>query len=229
MEKPFEQQLEKLKTRVIKMCSLVDEQVEMAIRAITTHDEELARTIIDRDAQVDKYDVKIDKLCQRIIALNQPVAMDLRMILSSMTINKNIERIGDIAVNMAELVSILKKTPNYFDSLKFAEMFALSTEMLKNSIDSFIASNATLAHKVIQNDPQLDELNIENHHLIVNKMKETPENVESGVALIVLSRHLERIGDHAQNIAEDVYFMVEAQMIKHRYEKFFFDQEPEDI
>lgn len=229
MEKPFEQQLEKLKTRVIKMCSLVDEQVEMAIRAITTHDEELARTIIDRDAQVDKYDVKIDKLCQRIIALNQPVAMDLRMILSSMMINKNIERIGDIAVNMAELVSILKETPNYFDSLKFAEMFALSTEMLKNSIDSFIASNATLAHKVIQNDPQLDELNIENHHLIVGKMKETPGNVESGVALIVLSRHLERIGDHAQNIAEDVYFMVEAQMIKHRYEKFFFDQEPEDI
>jgi phosphate transport system protein len=229
MEKPFEQQLEKLKTRVVKMCSLVDEQVALAMKAIMNSDSGLAQSIIDRDSEVDKYDVKIDRLCQRLIALNQPVAMDLRMILSSMTINKNIERIGDIAVNIAELSPILKEKPAFFEKLKIPEMFELATEMLKNSIDSFIESNAILAQKVIHLDPRLDQLNIENHHLILGFMKESSENVEPGVALIVLSRHLERIGDHAQNIAEDVYFMVEAQMIKHRYEKYFFDQAPEDI
>ena len=102
MERQFEIQIEKLKKKILKMCSLVDEQVEYAIRAVESDNNELINTVIERDNKVDKYDVKIDKICQKIIALNQPVAMDLRLIMSALTINTNLERIGDIAVNIVE-------------------------------------------------------------------------------------------------------------------------------
>ncbi len=224
METHFDLQLAKLRTRLFKMCSLVDEQVQFALRAIEDEDESLAEIVIARDNKVDKYDVKIEKICQKLFALNQPVAMDLRLIMSAMTINTNLERIGDIAVNIAESFIGLKKRPIFFERTTINSMSILAKEMLRNAIDSFINNNPKLAEKVILADDQLDLLNSQNHNILIDIMKENKENIEPAVALLVISREMERIGDHATNIAEDVYFIVEAELIKHKYEKFFLTQ-----
>lgn len=228
MERLLDEHLEKLKTRVIKMCSLVDEQVQFAIKAVENNDLELAQSVIDRDKKVNKYDVKIDKICQKIFALAQPVAMDLRYIMSSLTINSNLERIGDIAVNIAENIILIKQKPEYYQNTKLEEMFNLTKRMLKNSIDAFIGGNPELAKEVIISDDIVDKLNVENHQILKSIMKQNPDNIESAVALLVISRELERLADHSTNIAEDVFFIVEAQMIKHKYEKFIFGDDEND-
>jgi phosphate transport system protein len=228
MERLLDEHLEKLKTRVLKMCSLVDEQVQFAIKSVKEDDLVLAQTVVDRDKKVNKFDVKIDKICQRIFALAQPVAMDLRYIMSSMTINSNLERIGDIAVNIAENILIIKKKPPFYSQTKLEEMFKITQQMLKDSIDAFISGNAELAKKVIVADDVVDNLNVENHTILKNIMKQNPDNIESAVALLVISRELERLADHSTNVAEDVFFIVEAQLIKHKYEKYIFGDEESD-
>jgi phosphate transport system protein len=228
MERQVDQQLEKLKTRIMKMCSLVDEQVEMAIRLIEEEDPSLAEIIMEKEKKVDKYDVKIDKICQKIFALNQPVAMDLRLIMSALTINTNLERMGDIAVNIVESSKLIGKKPDWINKTNFAEMSKIAREMIRLSIDSFIQDDAQLAKKVIETDAILDRLNKENHNILVDIMKQNREDIQPAVALLVISRQLERLGDHATNIAEDVYFIVEARMVKHKYEKYLFSEETED-
>ena len=229
MERLLDEHLEKLKTRVLKMCSLVDEQVLFAIKAVEDDNLELAQSVIERDKKVNKYDVKIDKICQKIFALAQPVAMDLRYIMSSLTINSNLERIGDIAVNIAENIVMIQKKPEFYPHTKLEEMFNLTKRMLKNSIDAFIGGNPELAKEVILTDDIVDNLNAENHLILKSIMKQSPDNIEGAVALLVISRELERLADHSTNIAEDVFFIVEAQLIKHKYEKYIFgDDENEN-
>jgi phosphate transport system protein len=151
--------------------------------------------------------------------------MDLRYIMSSLTINSNLERIGDIAVNIAENVVLIQKKPEFYNNTKLEEMFNLTKRMLKNSIDAFIGGNPELAKEVILTDDVVDRLNAENHQILKSIMKQSPENIEGAVALLVISRELERIADHSTNIAEDVFFIVEAQLIKHKYEKYIFGEE----
>ena len=225
MERLLDEHLEKLKTRVLKMCSLVDEQVQFAVKAVEEDNLELAQSVIDRDKKVNKIDVKIDKICQKIFALGQPVAVDLRYIMSSLTINSNLERIGDIAVNIAENILLIQKKPVFYPDTKLEVMFKVSKEMLKNAIDAFISGDAELAKKVLLADDIVDRLNAENHTILKNIMKQTPENIESGVALLVISREIERMADHSTNIAEDVFFIVEAQLIKHKYEKYLLSDD----
>jgi phosphate transport system protein len=224
MERHFEAELEKLKSRILKMCSLVDEQFTAAIQVVEEENTELAKQIIERDDKIDKYDVKIDKACQKLLALRQPVATDLRFIMSAMTINNNLERIGDISVNIAENFMLLKKKPAFLDKSNFTPMANLVKEMIRNSIDSFINNDPKLAQKVIEADNMLDKYNVDNHQILINIMKENKDNIEAAVALLVICRQLERLGDHATNIAEDVYFIVEAQMIKHKYVKYLFGE-----
>ncbi len=228
MDRHFDQQLEKLKIRLIKMCSLVDEQIEFTIKIFDEENLDLAHLVIERDAKVDKYDLKIDKICQRIFALNQPVAMDLRLIMSALTINTNLERIGDIAVNIAESFLRMGHKPDFYNRTKLSEMNLFAKEMIKNSIDSFIENNPKLAEKVIHTDNILDKLNAENIIILIEVMKEDKNNIESAIHLLEISRQLERLGDHSTNIAEEVYFIVESQMIKHNYEKYLFQDDPEE-
>ncbi|HLG32307.1 MAG TPA: phosphate signaling complex protein PhoU [Ignavibacteriaceae bacterium] len=228
MQRLLDEHLEKLKTRIIKMCSLVDEQVQFAIKAVEEDNLEIAQSVIEMDKKVDKFDVKIDKICQRIFALSQPVAMDLRYIMSSLTINNNLERIGDIAVNIAENIILIKKKPGFFSETKLKEMFKIVQQMLKNTIDSFITENAELAKEVILSDEIIDKMNTENHTALKKIMKQSPDNIEPALALIVISRELERLADHCTNIAEDVFFIVESKLIKHKYEKYLFAEDKEE-
>lgn len=228
MQRLLDEHLNKLKTRIIKMCSLVDEQVQLAVKSVTEENLEMANNVIEMDKKVNKFDVKIDKICQKIFALSQPVAMDLRYIMSSLTINNNLERIGDISVNIAENILLIQRRPAFYNQTKIADMFTIVQQMLKNAIDSFIGENAELAKKVILSDDIIDKMNAENHVILKEIMKQHSDNIEPAVALLVISRELERLADHTTNIAEDVFFIVEAQMIKHKYEKYLFTQDEDE-
>ena len=228
MERLLDEHIEKLKRRVMKMCSLVDEQVQASIRSVREENLELAKEVIEKDNKVDKYDNKIDRICQKIFALTQPVAMDLRLIMSSLTINNNLERIGDIAVNIAEYIIMIQRKPAFYNKTNLEEMFKVATQMLKDSIDSYIGGNETLARSVIEADDVLDKMNFDNHQILIEVMKQNPDNIEPAIALLVMSRQVERLGDHCTNIAEDVFFIVEAHLVKHKYEKYLFADDKDD-
>ncbi len=202
------------------MSSLVEEQLEFAIKAIDEDSSKLAELVKEREEKVNKLDRKIDKACQKIIALSQPVAMDLRLVISALTINTNLERVGDLAENIANNYLELNKKPSFLADTKYSEMTEIVRQMISDSIDSFNNYDAELAKKVIESDDQLDRLFAENRQIVIKIMKEDPQKIDEALAILEICRHLERIGDHATNISEDVYFIVEAELIKHKYEKY---------
>lgn len=233
MERQFELHLAKLRTRIIKMSSLVEEQLELSLRAFDENNIELAQLVISREDKVNKLDRKIEKTCQKIIALSQPVAMDLRLVMSALTINTNLERVGDLAENIARNVLELKKVPSFIEETNYQEMAAIVKIMIRNAIDSFNNNDADLSKKVLEADDHLDSLFADNRKLLISMMKINPDLIDEALNVLEICRHIERVGDHSTNIAEDVYFIVEAQMIKHKYEKYIFseiedDEEEED-
>ena len=224
MERQFEHHLSNLKTRIIKMSSLVEEQLEYAIKAVDEGNKELANLVIERDAKVNNLDRKIEKTCQKIIALSQPVAMDLRIVITALTINTNLERIGDLAENIARNILVLGHKPIFIDETKYSDMIVLVKRMIEDALNSFNNQDAGLAKKVLLMDDQLDSLFAENRTLLIAAMKEDSSKIDEALTILEICRHIERIGDHATNIAEDVYFIVEAQLIKHKYEKYINDE-----
>lgn len=217
MERLFDIQLEKLKTRLIKMCSLVDEQVELAIRSVNEINHELAALVEERDEKVDRFDSKIEKVCQKIIALNQPVAVDLRLLISALKINSNLERIGDLVINISRHARDLSARPSFVEKLDFEEISITTREMIKGAFDSFINSDTELAKKVLTNDDKLDSLVRENSKRLLEIMKGDSALIDQAMTFHSILQELERIGDHATNISEEVYFIQKAKSIKHRH------------
>lgn len=228
MERQFELHLAKLRTRIIKMSSLVEEQLEFALRAFDESNMKLADIVREREDKVNKLDRKIEKTCQKIIALSQPVAMDLRLVISALTINTNLERVGDLAENITKISQELKDQPSFIKETKYFEMATIVKKMMRHAIDSFNNNDPELAKKVIELDTQVDSLFAENRKIVIAKMKEDPSQIDNALGVLDICRHIERIGDHSTNIAEDVYFIVEAQLIKHKYEKYILNEIAED-
>ena len=198
------------------MASLVDEQVERVITALEKGNIELCKGIKAKDLEIDAYDNLIQTQCENILALFQPVTVDLRFIISALMINNQLERCGDIAVNISQRV---KKTAEFFSLISEAQIIEMgkhAREMLKNAIDSFINNDSDLANKVIASDEIVDNLNKHTFKFLVSKMQTNPELIEPCAHLIVLTRHVERLADHATNIAEDLVFYVEARIITHK-------------
>lgn len=216
MDRIFDFHIEKLKTRLIKMCSLVDEQVDFAIKSIEEQNSELADLVISRDKIVDKYDIKIERICQKLFALNQPVAMDLRLVMSALKINSNLERIGDLAKNIAHQSKDFEFLPGYFNKLHYSEITFIVRDMIKKAIDAFITNDSELVRVVIKSDDMLDELVKEDSKYLIELMHESKDNINSAIIFYQVFQELERLGDHATNIAEEVFFIVKAQLIKHR-------------
>lgn len=212
----FEEELENLKTNLIKMASLVDDQVNRVVTALETDNLELCKGVKAKDLEVDAYDNLVQTQCENILALFHPVAVDLRYIMSALMINNQLERCGDIAVNIGQRV---KKAGSYKDLIfesQIVEMGRTAKEMLRNSIDSFIHSNSELARKVIDTDEVVDKFNKNIFKFLVSKMQTNPELIEPCAHLIVLIRHMERLADHATNIAEDLIFYTDARIITHQ-------------
>lgn len=225
----LEEELELLKTKVIKMGSLVEEQLDFSIRALFESDIELANSVIERDSKVDKYDVKIDKLCQKIFALTQPVAVDLRIILSALKINSDLERIGDISVNIAETTAPLKGHISLLKETGLDVMAEKVKIVIRKTIDSIVNNDHVTALSVIKSDDVIDKMERDIFNILVSIMEKDSSLIKPGAYCISLLRNLERIADHATNIAEEVVFLVDSKIIKHKNILDNPDIKPEEI
>jgi phosphate transport system protein len=208
MARHFEMELDQLRTMLIRMGSLVEEQIDYAVKAITEGDLSLAKLVLERDKRVDEFDNAIDQRCMAIFALSQPVAIDLRLLMAALKINNELERIGDIAVNLAERVEPLMGFREFVKNTQLKEMANAAREMVTYSIDSFV-------NKILVSDDTVDRYDRETFVAMIAKMKESPENIDPASHIMIVSRHIERLADHATNIAEDVIFLVNAKIIKH--------------
>ena len=212
----FSAEVENFKSNLLKMASLVNKQVERAFEALETGNAELCKGIKAKDLEIDAYDNLLQTECENILALFQPVATDLRFMMSALMINNQLERCGDIAVNISQRV---KKTHEFHDLIvesQILDMGRQAKEMVKDSIDSFVNLDTDLAEKVMANDEIVDKFNKTIFKFLVAKMQADNKLIEPCSHLIVLTRQIERLADHATNIAEDLIFYINAKVVAHR-------------
>ncbi|MGE5947136.1 MAG: phosphate signaling complex protein PhoU [Betaproteobacteria bacterium] len=215
MTKQFRKELESLKKRILTLGALVENRVQLASQAVENMDADLAGRIIRTDYELDEMEVEIDEECLKVLALHQPVAVDLRFIVNVIKINNELERIGDQAVNIAQRVEIIAERPRPPFMFDYSTMAEKTQRMLKMSLDSLVNLDVDLAYKVIILDDEVDQIKNEAYDKIKQAIKELPERVGYYINLLLISRHLERISDHATNIAEEVIYLVEGEIIRH--------------
>jgi len=214
-DRSYEQQLGHLRTAVLEMGGLVEEQIGQAIKALVERDHALARATIERDHTVNRFDVEIDSLSLKLLALHQPAARDLRLITTALKITTDLERIGDMATHIAErAVELADELPikPYIDIPRMAD---LARQMLHRSLDAFVREDTELALSVCASDDAIDHLHEQLFRELVSFMVEDPKTVSRAMRLLFVSKYLERVGDHATNIAEMVIFMVKGRQIRH--------------
>lgn len=215
MIRHFEQELERLRGHLIRMGALVDDQLDNAYRALFDGMAEITPSVVSRDVDIDAYDMLIDRECQRIFALAQPVAMDLRLLMSSLNINSQLERMGDIAVNIAERADPLHEHGEFLRGTRLREMADIARIMVRDSLTSFVHGDSSLATRVLESDDVVDRMDRQIFQAMVGHMQSRHDVILPASHIIVVSRHLERLADHATNIAEDVVFLIEAKVVKH--------------
>lgn len=213
--KHYEQLLRLLKDKLLLMSHQAEQMISDAMRALAERRPSLAEEVISRDDTLDKLEVEIDTLCYEILALEQPVASDLRFIATALKIVRDIERIGDTAVNIAERARELIQEPELKKLLALPIMGQAAQRILKDSLDAFVNSDADLAERVIKEDKDVDDLYEQIFRELLTYMIEDTRNISRAIKLIFIAKHLERVGDHSSNIAEMVVFMVRGQDIRH--------------
>jgi len=212
--------VDKLKKKLIALCARVEEQLWQAVMSIKNRDEELATQVITADYQIDQNEVDIEEDCLKILALHQPVAIDLRFIVTALKINNDLERIGDLSVNIAERSQFLAHQTSFSMPFDFDAMAAKAQTMLRKSIDALVNMDCDLANEVCAMDDEVDTMNREMYDQFKKGVLKNPEHLECMLHVLSVSRHLERIADHATNIAEDVIYMVEGRIVRHKTEEY---------
>lgn len=208
--------LDALHRDLLSMSAMVEELIHKAVGGLADPSEEFARELAGQDDEIDRWDVRIEESCLKILALHQPVAGDLRRIATVLKITGELERVADLGVHIAERACGLASLPEIAVLDKLKEMARISLDMLHRSIDAYVALNSDAARKVCAEDDSVDELNREIIQELVQSMQCFPELVEASMHLFSASRHVERVADHATNIAEDVVYLVEGEIIRHR-------------
>lgn len=216
MNRSFEEDLDKLRSRLIRMGSLVEEQVEFSFRALKEGNLELARIVTERDEKVNKLDLKIDKQCQRIFALNQPVAVDLRLLLTAIKINNELELIGDIATEIAQAVIDTPAVTELSRTIDIEPLTNAVYTMVKSSMDAFITNDPELALHILPSDDTVDALYLQKRATLIDIMTSDQTTVAAGAELLLSLQDMEHMADHASNIAENVIFLVRAQLVRHQ-------------
>ena len=220
MERHVDQELKGLKEDILKMGALAEEAIYKSIEALKNRDKELAKRVIADDTNVDKLELAVDEKCIDLIARYQPMAGDLRFITTGMKINTELERIADIAVDIAQRTLALVDKPLLKPLIDIPRLTAIAQNMVKMSIDAFVHGDIELAKKVLMSDPQADELrNVIQDELIKDYILKDSATAPRAVQLVLIARYLERVCDHTTNIAEDVIYMVQAEVVKHHPEK----------
>ena len=216
MERRIDEELHKLKERLLTMGSLAEQLVGESMKALVERNAVLAASVIEGDIEVNRLEVEIEESCLTLLARYQPEAKDLRFIAMVFKIVNDLERCGDMAVNISERTLDLLKEPLLKPLIDLPRMAVLTQQMLKDSLDAFVNHDAELSRAICRRDDEVDHLNDEIYHELLIYMAQDPKNINRAVDLILIGRHLERVADHASNIAEDVYYLVRGQTIKHR-------------
>ncbi len=219
IERPFDEELKELKQKLLEMASRAEEQIALAIRGLKDREEALACQVLDREEAINLLDVEVDEMCMRLLALRQPMATDLRFITSAMKISNDVERIGDLAVNIAERTIDLLKAPQLKPLIDIPRMAQMAQDMVRDAINAFVNLDDKLARNVCERDDQVDQLNDQVFRELLTYMMEDSGTISRAVDLILVGRHLERIADHATNIGEDVIYMVRGKTIKHHVDE----------
>jgi phosphate transport system protein len=211
----FQEQLEVLKERLLVMGGLAEERVRAVVEALVERNVDLVDAVQMGDEPINSLHIEIDNRCFKLLALHQPMAADLRAIVAGVKINTDLERVGDLAVNIAEAVRRYLLHPPVKQLIDIPRMAEIAQQMLRDALDSFVRRDVDLAQAVLNEDDKLDALKTQVFRELLTHMLQDPATIEPGLDLILISRHLERIGDHATNIAEDVIFMVSARDVRH--------------
>src|SRR5215510_3297489 len=211
----FQEELEQLKTRLLEMGGLAEEQVRLAVKGLVERDRELVDRVLVGDEPVNSLHIEIDNRCFTLLALYQPMAVDLRAIVAAVKINTDLERVGDLAINIAEAARQYSTHLPVKKLIDIPRMATITQRMLRDALDAFVRRDTALAQNVLNEDDALDALKTQIFRELLTYMLQDPATIEPALDLILVSRHLERIGDHATNIAEDVIFMVSARDVRH--------------
>ena len=211
----FETELQALRNQLLTMGGLVEERVHRAVHALVHRREEEAQRIIATDKEINDLQMDIDSRCLKLLATQTPLAVDLRLITSAMKINADLERVGDQAVNIAESVLVLIPQPPLKPLIDIPRMAEVAEKMIRDALDAFVKKDAELARDVLRRDDEVDELKDQVFRELLTYMMADPGTIQRALALILISRNLERIADHATNIAEDVIFITEAKDVRH--------------
>ncbi len=208
--------LDRLKRELLQMGSLVEEATNKAITSIVQRDPVMAREVLEGDDVIDSKELQVEDQCLKVLALHQPVASDLRFLVATIKVNNDLERMGDLAQNIAERSLYLSSQPPIDVHIDFQRLLDRARGMVKQSLDSLVNEDSDLARRVCEQDSEVDELNRHMFVVLEDLMRREPASVERAVQTLSVARHLERIADLATNIAEDIVFMVEGEVIRHR-------------
>ena len=211
----FLREIEILKERVLRLSIDIEDRLRKALQAVATVDVALAQAVIDGDVEIDKREVAIEEECLKLLALHQPVASDLRFVIATLKVNNDLERIGDLAVNIADRARLLANVPPPGIGLPIDRMGTLSIDMLRKVFQAFMDHDARLAAEVVASDDGVDDMNRDMIASVVGRMRAGDPSPEALLLLLGVSRELERVGDHASSIAEDLIYMFKGEIVRH--------------
>ena len=211
----FQEELDQLKSRLLEMGGLAEDRMSASVRALVDRDHGLVEKVLAGDTPINQLHIEIHGRCVRLLALHQPMAIDLRAIVSAVKINTDLERVGDLAINIAEAALRYLAHPPVKELIDIPRMADIAQGMLRDALDAFVRRDTQLAQQVLDADDTLDALKTQVFRELLTYMLQDPHTIEPSLDLILVSRHLERVGDHATNIAEDVIFMVSARDVRH--------------
>jgi phosphate transport system protein len=213
--KHFQDELDELKASLVGMAGLAEQQVRRAMQALLERSMEKAQQVVDGDDRLDELEIEVDNAAISLLALQQPMARDLRFITMAMKISSDLERVGDHAVNIAEAVKYMIEAPPFPVLPEIEEMMRLATDMLADALTAFVRADAAAAREILQRDDRVDELHENNFRILLTHMMEDPRRITAGMDLLLVSGNLERIADLATNVCEEVIYLVEGRTVKH--------------
>ena len=215
MKRHFDEELSDLKQRILRMGALVEGQIRQALAALVDRNDDLARQVIDNDRRVNSMDVEVDELCLELLALHQPAARDLRFVTTAMKISTELERMSDLAENICERAIELNEEPQLKPYIDIPLMADHAIKMVGEALNAFVRGDSVSARKVLEEDDSVDNLNEQIFRELLSFMIENPQTISRAIRLSFISKYIERIADHATNIAELVFYMVEGKIIRH--------------
>jgi len=216
MTRHFRNEIERLRRKVLRLAAMVEEALQKAVKAATERNLGLATEVIDSDSAIDSYEIEVEEDCLKILALHQPVAADLRYVVAVLKINSDLERIADLAVNIAERARELAAWPGESAPFDLTSMLHATMKMVRQSVDALVKQDVDMAHGVMRDDDRVDEFHRAAFRSVQRQIQASSDRVEYYISLLSVSRNLERIADHATNIAEDVIYMIDGEIVRHQ-------------